>query len=389
MKIIIDSGMRWSYFQWFMLGFYELEKRGLVDLSINIPWHDKIRYFIPNNFLVRVIEKLFPKVDNDDNFNLRGRIIDNSGCIYKFCIDPLDSPYIYDEKDLKNVDLYFKMQCPKNFDVEGFKLSDGLIIPWTNVKYSYENNNVREPIINFSQYVDKIKPLMVGPRRLAFSNTYKCLKEGYNNQIKYANICKKGLLMCYFGNAKGPIPKIVDNDEIDVNKEDQILGKYSEIINHPNEKRGIAAQYIADLRDKAVDARVVNAGNSDTNINLNESKYIPYENFAKHVSNFCYNLNISGYRLSIPNRFIESFMVGTAILTDKLSVRWYREFSNDEVKETVAMGYLPTGRVDWQGFKQDLENLVPPSNERTLSAFYKKWSPDIVAQYIINTVLNQ
>lgn len=32
MKIIIDSGMRWSYFQWFMLGFYELEKRGLVDL---------------------------------------------------------------------------------------------------------------------------------------------------------------------------------------------------------------------------------------------------------------------------------------------------------------------------------------------------------------------
>lgn len=51
------------------------------------------------------------------------------------------------------------------------------------------------------------------------------------------------------------------------------------------------------------------------------------------------NLNISGYRMSVPNCFIESFMVGTAIMTDELFVKWYKPFDK-EVFETIGMSYL-------------------------------------------------
>ena len=113
---------------------------------------------------------------------------------------------------------------------------------------------------------------------------------------------------------------------------------------------------------------------------------MPLEDFCEHISHFKYNLNISGYRLSIPNRFIESFMVGTAIVTDKLAVRWYKPF-DAEVFETVEMGYLSDNKVDWGRFQFDIEHLQKVDKRDVCKAFDEKWEPSKVASYMIDELL--
>ena len=147
--------------------------------------------------------------------------------------------------------------------------------------------------------------------------------------------------MCYFGNAKGPVARKVSQKEFDVDEEAQILGFFGEAIQHPNEKRAKSADIISEIHPKELyDARIINRGNSDNGgMNKDKNLIVPIENFCDHIAQFQYNLNISGYRKSIPNRFIESFISGTGIVTDKLSVKWYKPFDK-EVFETVEMGYL-------------------------------------------------
>lgn len=115
---------------------------------------------------------------------------------------------------------------------------------------------------------------------------------------------------------------------------------------------------------------------------------IPLNQFCKHISRFQYNLNVSGYRNSIPNRFIESFAVGTAILTDKLHVKWYLPFGK-EVIELSEMGYLPISEVNWNKAKQDIDNLPPVNDQEVLNAYNSKWAPNVFAKYIIDTMLSQ
>lgn len=108
--------------------------------------------------------------------------------------------------------------------------------------------------------------------------------------------------------------------------------------------------------------------------------------FESFVSKFEYNVNVSGYSLSIPSRFIDSFMVGTAVITDKLHCRWYKDFDSSEVLETVEMGYLPLNRVDWEKFTDSLRSLPQADAVRITNLYKEKWAPNVVAQYIIDTV---
>ena len=90
--------------------------------------------------------------------------------------------------------------------------------------------------------------------------------------------------------------------------------------------------------------------------------------------------------MSIPNRFIESFLVGTAIMTDKLAIKWYKPFGK-EVIETVPMGYLLNDKVDWSQFETDIQNLPTVSKEDVIKEYNDKWEPRVVAKYIIDTVM--
>lgn len=273
--------------------------------------------------------------------------------VIKFAIDPYDSPFMYRKKLLDEVDVYFKMQCPHAIKKEGFQLNSTVCVPY--IDFECNADGTRKLIPDIEIYKHKIKPLMIGARKLACGISKKSLLKGYHNYVNNYNEMNRKKLMCYFGSANGS--GIIKNDAnlIDFDSEKQIMYHFKDEVNHPNEKRYKAAKIISDLEPvELYDARVINQGCRDeTNIGMNP---VPIEDFCKHIANFEYNLNISGFRLSIPNRFVESFMVGTAIVTDTLHVKWFL-LCEEEVVETVEMGYELDKNVDWDRFHSDIENL--------------------------------
>ena len=142
-------------------------------------------------------------------------------------------------------------------------------------------------------------------------------------------------------------------------------------------------QTLGDLYD----ARLINSGKYGDSSHIHNELIVPIEHFCAHISDFQYNYNVSGYRLSIPNRFMESFIVGTAIITDQLAVKWYLPFEQ-EVVETVEMGYLPLNKIDWNKVKEDLINLPDIAKDNILSLYEKKWAPAPVARYMVQTILS-
>ena len=91
--------------------------------------------------------------------------------------------------------------------------------------------------------------------------------------------------------------------------------------------------------------------------------------------------------MSIPNRFMESFIVGTAIVTDKLAVKWYLPF-DEEVVELEEMGYLPKDSVNWNKVTEQIKALPDISKESVNKRYEEKWAPIPVARYMIKTILD-
>lgn len=384
-EVVITSGYRWSYFQWFLLGFYQLEEKEKIDLKFKLPLSSFLLTKLSNDFSIRVADKL-RRAFEKDSYNMDGYIVyrENGKKVKKtFSIDSADAPYLFDKEKLDKSNVYFKMQCPLDLDKDGFALTERIVIPWLDHNHVDKNLKLTDRGTRRAIRIDKekIKPLMLGPRQLSRGNSYQKLQRGYNNYIKEQEKNKSKKLMCYFGNALGP--KVEKNPIPDFDWEGDIMGYFKDEISHPNEKRAKVAEIISKIDD--CDARVISNKNADSRIVERAELIIPLDRFCKHIAQFKWNVNVSGYRMSIPNRFIESFMVGTGIVTDKLAVKWYKPF-NEEVYETVPMGYLPMSQVDWSKFEFDMKHLPRLNSEKVVEAFEGKWAPMVVAQYIIDTV---
>ena len=369
-----------SYYLWLLYGLYELNEQGKIILSFQkMKLEDRLihksqRCREKSKRIRRLFNLQEEPIYSYTSYNLQGFIIYNDKKI-KFCYDIADSPFLFDIKLLHSVDHYFKAQCPKEISSDGFPLTSSIRIPYHPDVLTYKS---------------KIHASMIGPRCLCYCSIfdYDRMKAAYKMMINDKMPIKDGILMCYFGNACGPIP-IPTHNTPDYNSESEIMGYFKEKISHPNEKRAILAHIISE-KGKDYDARIINPGNSDTLDNSLERTdlIIPLNQFCKHISRFQYNLNVSGYRNSIPNRFIESFAVGTAILTDKLHVKWYLPFGK-EVIELSEMGYLPISEINWNKVKQDIDNLPPVNDQEVLKAYNSKWAPTTFAEYIVDTVLRQ
>lgn len=388
-KIIVHDTARWSYFQWFLLGLYELGAKKGFAVDCRVPLWKKIFLWSTSEFLARVGQRLFHRRVKD-SYIFSADVIYKDGTVKSFCIDSADSPFLFSMHDLVTKDCYFKMQCPKSFPSDGFHIAPGYVIPWSQHEHvdsrlGLTDRGVRKVISDIAQYTHKIFPLMIGPRRLSKSNHHKNLKKRYKECVRVRRMEKEKRIMAYFGDAKGPHKnEDADWEHADFDRERDLLGALKTGETHPNEKRKMVSEIISKtIKDS--DARVVNPGEADSQ-KREVAMAIPYEHFNEHVSKFCYNMNVSGYRLSIPNRFIESFMVGTSIVTDRLAVKWYLPFSEEEVIETVPMGYLRDEDVDWSEFVQRLRHLSPNVPEKVCENFAAKWEPDVVAKYILQTV---
>lgn len=386
--VITKISPRWNYFQYFLLAFYELQKAGEINFKIKTDCVFKLSTLLPNIQIFREILRRLKLKFNKDSYNLNGYVKFN-GKKKTFCIDSADAPYLFDSESLERVNVYFKMQCPNQIDPQGFKLTDLVIIPYSDHKHQNEAVSKltaigpRKPLLNLQKNIAKIKPLMVGFRRLAEMNSYSCLKAGYENYRKGAVKEADKKLVCYFGNALGPKPS-ENVKEPDLDWESDLMGFYKQL-NHPNEKRAKIAQQMRK-KGEAFDARIISENFADGKSQKHPELIIPIEQFCAFISHFEYNMNVSGYRMSVPNRFIESFIVGTAIFTDKLALKWYLPF-DEEVKETVKMGYLPIEQVNWQQFDKDFSSLPKIDKKQIFAKFDEKWAPLKVAEYLLKEVL--
>jgi len=90
--------------------------------------------------------------------------------------------------------------------------------------------------------------------------------------------------------------------------------------------------------------------------------------------------------MSIPNRFMDSFVCGTAIATDDLHVHWYAPFAN-EVTEIGEMGYLPEADVDYAAIKERLRDLKPVDKQAIIDRYERLWAPLPCAEYIVKTIV--
>ena len=158
------------------------------------------------------------------------------------------------------------MQCPKEIDIQkGFRLTDDVYIPYCDHRHIDPKLKLTEIGERMSldltpQLVGKIKPCVIGFRRLADGNSYVSLRNGWENYRKGAYQKANRKTMCYFGNALGPQPK--PDSPFDVDSEEGILNHYPSL-NHPNEKRGQIARIMQSLGAQ-YDARLINSGNLET-----------------------------------------------------------------------------------------------------------------------------
>lgn len=364
-----------SYYQWLILGLYELEKKQEISLRFRLPLYQFIYFFVFNDYLRRESYRVLSryKLLKNEGYTLSGFLTDETGKKRSFAFDIADSPFAFDISDLRSCDVYFKAQCPKTIDAKGFRLTDKVWIPYAD---------------EVLRYKEKIKPAMLGPRRLAWSIQYNALHAAYQDYLSHQTINKQKKLMCYFGSAKGPAVNAALSVASDFDGEDIIMSRFANELQHPNEKRYQLYRIMRKMGDSC-DARVINKdGVTDDPFFLTKDAVVPLKEFTRHVAAFKYNANISGFRLSIPNRFIESFMVGTAIVTDQLSVKWYRDFEA-EVVELPEMGYLPMAEVDWILIEQRLNSLQEVNAQRVIDQYNKNWAPVALAGYLVASLAGQ
>lgn len=389
--VITDLSNRINYYQWFAYGLQLLTRQGKIKLKFDVPLSQRLLLINNSSFFVRCLNKVKyilggGRVEHKTKAYFRGYI--QEGCRKRyFCVDSADSPNMFNGKLLKECDVYFKIQCPKDFDERGFKIGNEYI-PFFDSEFENpadegKQKAKRKLCPEVYQYQDKIKPLLLAVRSMGRTCSFKELDAAYKNLLSARSVKQTEKAMCYFGNAAGPVPT-EHVTEPDWDWESDILGYFGNQMNHPNEKRAKVADIMQSLGE-GYDARIINRGNSDTGSNTNEELVIPLKDFSKHVAKFQYNVNISGYRMSIPARFIDSFVCGTAVATDNLHVKWYHPFG-DEVTEIGEMGYLPDNEVDYSEVKDKLKSLKPVSKEYVIEQYEKYWAPDKVAEYMIDAI---
>lgn len=374
-----------SYFQWFLLGLYMLDKKNEIKLRIKVPLIDRLLLFsVENKYIVGGSRRIFNKYKKNIRCNLIGEVIDNNGKKHSFAIDSKDSPFIFNVKHLISCDAYFKNQCPIEFDKRGFKIAKDIYLPWSDVTFdsSADNRFKRREAPEILNFTYKIHPGMIGPRRLGWTCRYKTLKKSFDNlSSSFTQSNRKNKLTAYFGSCFYPTPT-QGAARFDLDWESDLMAFLGADHTHPNTKREKAVRYLNKLGD-GYDARLI-----IDRYGKHHDLVVPLEEFALYLNSFEYNLNISGFRLSIPNRFIESFIAGTAIVTDTLAVKWFQPF-DEEVIETVNMGYEKDDDVCWTTWTNMIKDL-PQSNPAQIRCLYeRKWGPEVFAKYVISTTLAQ
>ncbi len=356
-----------DYFEWFVFGLQLLNDAGEIDFALRTtvttpPFrlHAKAA-----PALRRVLPGLMDALSRGSGAILTGTV-EAGGVKRRFVLDLGDSPYQFQMDLLLENDLYFKAQCPASFDARGFPIAKDAFVPYHPDVLTYQH---------------KIQPAMLGR---PLSRTLNQRRNGkILQQWRDAGRGKKDLaLFAYFGTDKG----------FNSGPEGVVMQRFGDLVSHPNLKRGRLVEEMRRRYPQHIDARVLTTDRPER-----RGAKIADARYPEMVGRTWHNINISGFRRSLPFRFVDSFLTGACVPADELALRWYQPFElGTEVADLGPMGYEREDAVDWSRVWQVLDGLYnePEAVRRERQAhiadrFDRLWHPQAFARYLVQACLPQ
>jgi len=367
-----------GYFEWVYTGLQILKESGEIELRHE---GEKADLFLRKH--PRVYGKIgqyAPGLANllspSDHFSMTGRI-ELGGKMMTFAYDVTDSPFTYALAHLEMVDLYFKTQCPISFDPSGYELSSEIRVPY------------HPDVLNFQE---KIKPAMSTGPITSTLNLKRNLAVLAENKLKSSHE-KTTRIFASFGGDKGPAPwsrETFNTTPHNYMNERAILNRYPEI-QHPNEKRARVVKILREMNSDAIDARIWNTKDA-----FIQGDAFKWNDYLQAVGRSVWNINVSGFRRSLPFRFLDSFQVGCGIATDTIGTRWYEPFDNEiEVVEFGDLGYETAENTNWEAIQSRLVQIHDRAAIEESKAleirelFDRKWHPRRLGEYFVRTCQQQ
>ena len=363
-----------AYYDWLFTGLEILHEQGRLEVRYEgHPW-DKLLRLHPRvmDVVRRVSSSLIDFVSPIDYVCMTGRV-EQGDKVVTFALDVADAPFNYSMGLLETVDLYFKCQCPIRFESEGFPLNKHVRIPYHPDVFTFQH---------------KIRPAMLGRplgRSMSLRRNLPVLRQW---ETASANCSKDIRLFASFASDQGVAARDADSPlpaPHNYESETTLLARWGNRVHHPNLKRERVVQMLRSMDKSDINARIWRS----TNLSVKGDMLSPAEYLHMLVRSMI-TVNVSGFRRSMPFRFMDAFLTGGAVATDTLAVRWYREFEKEvEIFEIGDLGYEREEDVDWNGVKRRLQELYEwagrsKDNPKAVQALYKKkWSPQVFASYVI------
>lgn len=363
-----------AYYDWLFTGLEILCEQGKLQVRYEgHPW-DKLLRFHPRvmDAVRRISPSLMDFVTPIDYVCLTGRV-EKGDKVVTFAMDVADAPFNYSMGLLETVDLYFKCQCPICFDPEGFLLNRHVRIPYHPDVFTFQH---------------KIRAAMLGRPLGRSTNLRRNLRVLRQWEAAAANAPKDIRLFASFASDHGIAPRTARSPlpaPHNYESETALLSRWGNQVHHPNLKRERIVQMLRSMGKSDVNARIWRSTNPAVKGEmLSPAEYIQMLGCSMII------VNVSGFRRSVPFRFMDAFLTGGAVATDTLAIRWYREFEKGtEIFEIGDLGYEREEDVDWNGVKQRLQELYEwagrfKDNARAVRNLYqKKWAPEVFASYVV------
>lgn len=353
-----------AYYDWLFTGMGILHNKGKVRVRHDGHAWDKLLRVHPR--VMDAVRRISPSfvdfVSPIDNICLTGRV-EQGDKVATFALDIADAPFNYALGLLEAVDVYFKCQCPIRFEPGGFPLNKHIRIPYHPDVFTFQH---------------KIRPAMLG-RPLGRSTSLRKNLPVLRQWEAAATNCSKDIrLFASFASDYGIAPRGAGSPlpaPHNYESETTLLARWGNQIHHPNFKRERVVQMLRSMDKSDVNARISRSANPAV-----KGDMLSRAEYMQMLGRSIINVNVSGFRRSIPFRFMDTFLTGGTVATDTLAVRWYRGFEEEtEVYEIGDLGYEREEDVNWNGVKQRLEELYDCAGRRkdkvktVLDLYQKKW----------------
>ncbi len=357
-----------EYYDWLATGLWMLQDDGQIEAEVRttrttLPFQTHRKSFAAFR---KVLPGVAAALARGTSSLITGRV-EAGGKSVSFVFDIGDSPYAFQTDLLLEKDLYFKAQCPASFDPRGFPIARDAWFPYHPDVITYQ---------------DRIRPAMLG-RPLS-----RTLNKRQNAQILQrwrdrAKGSKDLNLFAFFGSDK--IDWVGGPERI-------VLERFADRTAHPNPKRGLLVEGLRQRypAGQGVDARILNTDSA-----ARRGPKLGDDDYPAVVGRAWHNINISGFRRSLPFRFIDSFLVGASVPSDEIALRWYAPFDmTNEVIDLGPMGYELDRSVDWprvwtvfDGLMSEPPNRRDERRQHIVQRFETLWHPRAFARYVVDQCL--